>query len=240
MPEITIVAISILAFSISLLSLMLLLSEYRKSAQLRQKEANIELQKAQDKSQQVISEAVKKAQSIISQAEIDELKIVNQAQLQTKKWEESTQQEFNSNAQVSKQQFNEEIKNLSTALTEAQKNYLNFLDTLKSDINKTQQDSLELVKQQTNRLFEKFEQNLADFLTSTEQKSVMTIELELRATRQLIDNYRQQQLKLIDENIVAILENTLTKVLSKKLSLKDQIDLVYDALEKAKLEKFIT
>ncbi len=42
-----------------------------------------------------------------------------------------------------------------------------------------------------------------------------------------------------DENIIAMMEQTLSIVLAKKLSLKDQLDLVYEALEKAKVEKFV-
>ena len=45
---------------------------------------------------------------------------------------------------------------------------------------------------------------------------------------------------LLNNNIVAMLEKTLSLVISKKLTLKDQVDLVYEALEEAKIERFIT
>ena len=45
--------------------------------------------------------------------------------------------------------------------------------------------------------------------------------------RQLIETYKSSRLKLVDENIVAMLERTLSLVLVKKLSLKEQTDLVY-------------
>lgn len=73
----------------------------------------------------------------------------------------------------------------------------------------------------------------------SQQRSVQSIELELKAARQLIETYKQQQLKVIDENVIAMLEKTLSLVLTKKISLQDQVELVYEALEKAKAEKFI-
>ena len=61
----------------------------------------------------------------------------------------------------------------------------------------------------------------------------------MQAARNLIDTYKRQQLNLIDEHIIAVLERTLSIVLAKKLSLEDQVDLINEALEKAKTEKFI-
>lgn len=96
----------------------------------------------------------------------------------------------------------------------------------------------EKIMTETNQLFEKFEENLSNYLTQTQTKSTKAIELELQAARSLIDNYKSGQLRVVDENIVAILEKTLSIILTRKLSLADQMDLVYKALEKAKAEKF--
>ena len=94
-------------------------------------------------------------------------------------------------------------------------------------------------QQRINQLFDQVESKLSDFLIQTAEKTTSSIELELKASRQLIDTYKTEQLKLIDENIIAMMERTMSIVLAKKLSLKDQLDLVYEALEKAKVEKFI-
>ena len=76
-------------------------------------------------------------------------------------------------------------------------------------------------------------------MIQTEQKTTTSIELELKSTQELIETYKNAQLKLIDENIVAMMEQTLNIVLGKKLTLKDQLELVYEALERAKIDKFI-
>ena len=106
-------------------------------------------------------------------------------------------------------------------------------------LNSTREKANQVLTQKTQTVFERFEQNLSDFLIQTQQKSTYTIDLEMQAARNLIDTYKRQQLNLIDEHIIAVLERTLSLVLAKKLSLEDQVDLVNEALEKAKAEKFI-
>ena len=108
----------------------------------------------------------------------------------------------------------------------------------KENMETKMQENQGIISSQTNQLFEKFEANLSTYLTQTQQQSIKAIELELQAARSLIENYKASQLKIVDENIVAILEKTLSIILAKKLTLADQMDLVYQALEKAKAEKF--
>lgn len=59
------------------------------------------------------------------------------------------------------------------------------------------------------------------------------------ATMKSLEEYKTGRMKALDENITAVVEATVEKVLGKKLSLTDQTDLVYEALEKAKQEKLI-
>jgi hypothetical protein len=117
--------------------------------------------------------------------------------------------------------------------------YQNFVAELKARNEQEQTDIEEMIKNKTTTSLEKVEQNLADFLNKTQEQSIGSIQLEIQAARQLVDTYKRRQIASIDENILAILERTMGQVLSKRLSLKDHVDMVYDALEKAKLERFI-
>lgn len=125
------------------------------------------------------------------------------------------------------------------SITAAQTQLIQFMQDLQKRSEEFEVAGRESTEQRISQLFETFEQKLADFVLSTEQKTTQSLELELTAARNLIEAYKQQQLKLIDENIVAMMERTLNIVLAKKLSLKDQLELIYEALEKAKIEKFI-
>lgn len=117
--------------------------------------------------------------------------------------------------------------------------FAKFLEDLKQQSQKSQAANWEGAQSRVAELFENFETKLADFLLQTEQKMMLSVDLELKSARQLIDTYKVQQMNIIDENIVAMLEKTLSLVLAKNLNLKDQMDLVYESLEKAKTESFL-
>lgn len=180
---------------------------------------------AEKKELNIIHQAMKKAQAIISVAEMESIKTTTDAKFNSKQIEEQIQTHFD-------QQFKQESTEIETAF----KNYLAQLEKTSSD---TETAMLDSTKQRFNEMLLKFEQTLSEFLSQTSEKSTTSIELEIRAARQLVETYKRQQLALIDENIVAMLEQTLSLVLSKKLSLKDETELIYEALEKAKIEKFI-
>lgn len=140
-------------------------------------------------------------------------------------------------------QYQSQLQNLidssKDSITSAQAELIKFMQDLQKRSVDFEQASRISTEKRIGELFNRLEEKLSDFLIQTEQKTASSIELELKSTRALIETYKNQQLKLIDENIIAMMEQTLSIVLAKKLSLKDQLDLVYEALEKAKVEKFI-
>lgn len=218
--------------SIALVALALYLYELRKSQKiLEEVEAN-SLSKIRERSFQLLRKAYQKAQTILGQAELESVEVVADSKVITRKLEEKYDAQMTAVVKEMEASFKAEMDR-------AQKQFASYLADLRSRSDKSQADTEQLMQGRVNTLFEKFEANLADFLTQTEAKATSSIELELKAARSLIDTYKQSQLKLIDENIIAMLEKTLSLVISKKLTLRDQVDLVYEALEKAKVEKFI-
>lgn len=139
--------------------------------------------------------------------------------------------------------FNNQLENLlltsTKTITASQERLIKFMDDLQKRSGEFEEASKKTGEQRINNLFENLESRLSEFVLSAEQKTTSSIELELKAARQLIETYKEQQLKLIDENVIAMMEQTLNLVLAKKLNLKDQLDLIYEALEKAKVEKFV-
>ena len=140
-------------------------------------------------------------------------------------------------------EFKVKLQNLielsEKSIISSQDQLIRFMESLQKRSGQFEQASKAATEARINQVFERLENKLSDFLIQTEQKTASSIELELKATRSLIETYKQQQFKLIDENILAMMEQTLNIVLTKKLSLKDQLDLVYEALERAKIDKFI-
>lgn len=186
------------------------------------------LEEFRKKGWETLHQSIKKSQEILGTAELEGVKMAADTRFSTAKLEDQLSLELQEMIKHSE----ETIK-----LTQDQfSQYIRQLEVKSAQFETTQAES---TQQRISQMFERLEQRLADFLVKTEASTTTSIELELRSARQLIDTYKQQQLALIDENIIAMIEQTLNLVLGKKLSLKEQLDLVYEALEKAKIEKFI-
>ena len=179
--------------------------------------------------QKISMETRQKTAQLLNAAQSLETEVIAQGNYTTKK----LISEF-------KTQLQNLINSSEKTLLVSQDSLIQFMKDLQKRSLEFEESSNAATEKRINETFGHLETRLTDFLMQTEQKTTASIELELKATREMIETYRQGQLKLIDENIIAMLEKTLSIVLAKKLSLKDQIDLVYESLEKAKSEKFIT
>lgn len=246
MPEFLVQTLPVIVMMlISIGALGYVVMEYRKSLKETFPDKSL-VDHARERSFNLIHDAIRKSQAIVSQAEMDALKTTAENKVQTHKLEEAAQKQIGDSMRQSQQMvaqelagFNQNLLHFTQNLNVSQQEYLTYINKLKGSLDQAQVYNSDVITQQVNKLFEKFEQQLMDTLAKTEQESIYAVELEIKAARQLIDLYKQQQLKLVDENVIAVLERTLSLVLAKKLTLQDQIDLVYEALEKAKAEKFI-
>ncbi len=224
---------------------------------LRERQKSLFITKNQDKSFDLLNNAMRKAQEILSKAAMEQVNAVGYTKEQTEKLEHVAEETIGSTGKKTEQLLSKEIdqlhqrmENYTVQLQKAQQDYIHYLQTLQLNSDQTKQLAQEAmnkaveqeamqIKGQLNTFIEQLETELTSFLHKTEEQSVHSLELELKAARQMVETYKQQQFVLIDENIIAILERTLSLVLSKKLTLQDHVDLIYESLEKAKLEKFI-
>lgn len=216
---ILVIAITVITF--------LYLREYNQRKKLESSGEKF-LENLKEKGWDTLHKSIKKSQDLLGQAELEGIKVVAGSRVETSKMEQDFSKELAQSLSSSKQ-----------TIIAAQNQLLQFMQDLQKRSAEFEAASTHAGEQRISQLFDRMEQKLADFLVQTEQKTTSSIELELKSTRQLIETYKNEQLKLIDENIIAMMEQTLGIVLGKKLSLKDQLDLIYEALEKAKMEKFI-
>ena len=212
---------------VSIIAILLYLREYNKRIKLQSQGEKI-LQEFKEKGLQSLHQSIKKSQDILSEAELEGVKVVSDTRFETAKMEDEYSKKLT-----------EIINRSQTSITAAQTQLMQFMQDLQKRSSEFEEAGRESIEQRINQMFGRLEERLSEFLVSTEQKTTQSIELEVKGARNLIEGYKQQQLKLIDENIIAMMEQTLSLVLSKKLSLKEQLDLVYEALEKAKVDKFV-
>jgi uncharacterized protein involved in tolerance to divalent cations len=245
---------AILAVTTSLFAIISIVLVYKLT---REKQKTSYINKNQDKSYQYLNDAMKKAQDILGKAAMEQVNAVGYTKVQSDKLEHAAEASLQLTAKHADEAIQKEVAELHQQLQtfkaqvdKSQQEYLNYLKSLQLGTGDTQklaqdlmnraiQDQTLQIKTQLNTFIEKLEGDLSSFLHKTEEQSVHSLELELKAARQMVETYKQQQFVLIDENIIAILERTLSLVLAKKLTLHDHVDLVYESLEKAKLEKFI-
>lgn len=244
--------------TIALLATALYIREYS----LRKKRDKQVLASEEDKEKYgTLAGLTEKSHQLAQQSEADAQKLLNDAKVFSAKQTQDFGTQLNQLLQYEEKQTDQAIKAVASSFgtkeaefekflhhlsevldnkTEASlKEFGAFLENLKADSQKSQAANWEGAKTRVNELFENFETKLADFLLQTEQKMMLSVDLELKSARQLIDTYKVQQMNIIDENIVAMLEKTLSLVLGKNLNLRDQVDLVYESLERAKTESFL-
>lgn len=223
----------------------------------KEKNKSIFITKNQDKSFEMLDDAMKKAQEILGKAASEEVTAIDFTKQQSQKLEQAAELSIKTTGQQAEAIIQKEtvgmqaeFQKLKGEVEQAQVEYINYLKGLQLSSDQTKQlaqeqmsrainDQALQIKSQLNGFIEQLESELTNFLHKTEEQSVHSLELELKSARQMVETYKQQQFVLIDENIIAILERTLSLVLAKKLTLKDHVDLVYESLEKAKVEKFI-
>lgn len=208
------------------------------------------IQQLTDTSHTLVNQARAEAGKMMQEAQVFSAKTTQDLGQQLGQFIQYEEKQTGQAAQVAQKdieakqvEFERFVSHLTQVLdnkTEASvRDFATFLDGLKQQSLKSQTADWEGAKERVNALFENFETKLADFLLQTEQKMMLSVDLELKSARSLIDTYKVQQMNIIDENIVAMLEKTLSLVLAKNLNLKDQMELVYDSLEKAKTESFL-
>lgn len=227
MPNLPLDPANLILIIAAIVAIILYLREYNQRKKLESAGDKF-LQEIREKGWETLNQSIKKSKELIGQAELEGIKVVAGSKLETSKFEEQYSEKLSEALNDSKQ-----------TIMSAQAQLLQFMQDLQKRSEEFEEAEKKAGEQRINQLFDRVEARLADFLIQTAAKTTSSIELELKASRQLIDTYKSEQLKLIDENIVAMMEQTLSMVLAKKLSLKDQLDLVYEALEKAKIEKFI-
>ncbi|MDO8576721.1 MAG: hypothetical protein Q7R82_00075 [Candidatus Daviesbacteria bacterium] len=217
-----------IALAVVVIILLLLYLHELNTRRRLESETDQFLRELQEKGWDTLHESIKKSDDIIGEAELEGIKVVAGSKVGTAKFEKEFSNQLAGALTASKQ-----------TITAAQAALLLFLQDLQKRSAEFEEAEKTAGQQRINQLFDRVENKLSDFLIQTAQKTTSSIELELKASRQMIDTYKAEQLKLIDENIIAMMEQTLSIVLAKKLSLNDQMDLVYEALEKAKIEKFV-
>lgn len=147
---------------------------------------------------------------LLGQAELAETKLVAQSKLETMRLGKIYEQAVVGSAGLVEKVFLAEVQ-------KATKSYQKYLEELS----------------------QKFSQDSQQILAKLRETLTATTQAELEEARNAIADYKKRMMQEAEDNIVSLVEETVKEVLRQKITLSDQVNLVFEALEKAKKEKLI-
>ncbi len=114
----------------------------------------------------------------------------------------------------------EGIQHLALALEEAAEN--------ESDKN------AEIVREEMQKIGKETARSVVDVAKGLDEALRVNLEKEFKSISEELGQYRESRMRLVNERILVLIEETAQIALQKQLSLQDQADLVYRSLEEAK------
>ncbi|HEY4502339.1 MAG TPA: hypothetical protein VJH21_00715 [Candidatus Paceibacterota bacterium] len=199
------------------------------------------IKEAQQKADRIIEDAEEQSRAIRARAQMEGGKILVDRKKEDELFREKHEQQIidiTTHAKEVLTKQTETIHNLSESVAMEFKQYAESAGVL---INK----ELEVVKRSIADEIQRTNKALADMEGKTkseyeslikETKKQISEELakEIKTVRDAVATYRQERFALLDQEITGLVEETARIVLNKTISLKDQEDIVLNALEEAK------
>ncbi len=180
-----------------------------------------------ERSSSIIHRAIKQANQILISAELKGINILSSQKLAGGDVAEQFREHLRVVEVALRQQFETSAKEAETA-------YLTYIQSLEETIRTQVTANQKVVAEKADAMVMQSKHLMEESIASVQERVKQEVETELAKVRGEIADYRERRMRVIDERIIELLEDVLRVVLEKKLSLSEQSDLVYHALEEAK------
>jgi hypothetical protein len=187
------------------------------------------LEQGKTRTDSLLHKAVQQANKILATAQLKGIKLISQQRLSGS---ELTRQFQVHLAAIEKALSDQLIRNTE----HAEQTYEEFIQGAEKAIKDHVKANEAMLSEKSNAMVAQTEEMLRQFTRDLEEKVKAEIEKKMGEATGEIEQYKLTRIRVIDERIVDVLEEVLAVVLEKKLTLADQSDLVYKALEQAKRE----
>ncbi|OGG04375.1 hypothetical protein A2Z33_04340 [Candidatus Gottesmanbacteria bacterium RBG_16_52_11] len=181
------------------------------------------------KSEAIIHEAIEKADKIVTEAELTGVKTL----ATERQAGERLAKELRGHLDTVEAAFEAEFKKSASTAESA---YTQFIATLEEAMKTHITTNEKLLETKADQMIGDTRKLMSDLTTSVQSDVRKQVEEELKSAQQEITTYKQQRMRVVDERIIDMLEDVIKVTLEKKLSLVEQSELVYKALEEAKRE----
>lgn len=183
------------------------------------------VKEAQHRANQIVTEAKTVARNLIAGAEAEATKSLGE------RGHESERLMALYEKQLEGLMHTHEVE-LKNYVAEAEKSFGALTETFKSHVAATDQ----VVQTELRAFSVETKETRARLETETKRLIAEHLEREVASVRAELKVYRHERMKLIERDIVRIIEQAIAIVLRRELPLKDHADFVYQALEEAKRE----
>jgi len=187
------------------------------------------LRESQAKTRSIIYKAVQQANKILVAAELKGLQLIGKQKLTG----DELSAQFDAHLAAIEKAMQDQLEQNAQ---HAEAVYGEFIHSAEGAINDHINKNQKMLEEKANAMIERTESLLTQFTGELESKVKGDVERELAKATEEIEQYKTNRMRIVDERIVDILEQVLRIVLEKKMSLADQSDLIYKALEDAKRE----
>jgi len=183
----------------------------------------------QEKSAAVITDAVSRANDVVAKAEEAQLqKVSEQSSILA-----SLTKTFEKKAQAVEENAEQ---NLTQAATSAQSSYNQLVTDSQQTLQKLVSDDRKVLEEKTNQMINQSSTVFEQFMKQLSTEVRSQLQDEMAKAKQEVEVYKKERMETINEKVIDILEEVLLATLGKKLSLKDEGEFVFSALETAKKE----
>ncbi len=197
-----------------------------------------------EKSEQILEEAQKKADEIVQKAVEQADKIVSG----TKQRGEKVTEEQKQKSETLEVQYEEQLRTVVEDITKqlrvgekkAEEMYTHFVEEMQKNVSQGVELNQKALQEKADDALGKTQQQIDQFVDDVQGRVRKQIDEQVDKAHEAIEQYKRQRMEVVDTNAVQILEKALAITLGKKLPLSDQVDLVYQALEKAREEGFFS
>lgn len=166
-------------------------------------------------------QALKKAQAVLGEAEIEGVKVVADTKYYTQKLEGVYEDQMRQ----------------ATARMETE--FKRVIDVAQLEFGKSLAELGEQSKKIVDDAMIAFTKRLEERLAEVEQTTLKLGFEEAEKAKGEVAEYKKAMLEKVRADMTAVLDEVAKEVLGKKLVVEDQVELINEALEKAKKEKFI-
>jgi hypothetical protein len=193
------------------------------------KPADTLLRESQAKTHSIIYKAIQQSNKILVAAELKGLQLLGKQKITGGELSDQFKAHLDSIEKTLEEQLGRNAEHAEAV-------YGEFIQSAEASINDHINANQKMLEEKAQAMIERTEVLLTKFTADLEAKVKGDVEKELQKASAEIEVYKQSRMRVVDERIVDILEEVLRVVLDKKMSLADQSELIYRALEEAKRE----